>query len=122
MVRMAARTLQRRLKVRGLPPAVRLLAWATALHATWHLEVNGESVKEAAAAAGFPTRASFTSFVRRHANCTVSELSRAGMFVRMLQFFSTELLPATAQVTIVSPPSDAASFLSDFPRAAELSR
>jgi len=91
LTRMSERTLQRRLAIAGLPPASRLLSHATMLHSAWRLEVGGDRVKEVVAASGFVTREAFTSFVGRHAGCTVSHLTREGTFIQMLDDFLAEL-------------------------------
>lgn len=85
------RTLQRRLAIAGLPPAVRLVGWATMLHSAWRLEVAGERLKEASASGGFSSREAFTGFIRRHGGCTASRLRNAGSFHQMLGAFLAEL-------------------------------
>lgn len=91
LAHISERTLQRRLAIAGLPPAVRLLGWATMLHSAWRLEVAGERVKEASVTGGFRTREAFTGFIRRHAGCTASRLCDEGSFHDTLGAFLAEL-------------------------------
>jgi AraC-like DNA-binding protein len=91
LAHMSERTLQRRLADARLPTAVRLLAWATTLHSTWRLERDGDRVKQVGAASGFQSRQAFTSFIRRHTNCSASGLSRRGSFLQVLEEFIAEL-------------------------------
>jgi len=91
LAHVSERTLQRRLALSGLPPAVRLLGWATMLHSAWRLELGRERVKESSISGGFPTREAFTGFIRRHGGCTVSQLRQEGSFLHTLQGFLTEL-------------------------------
>lgn len=91
LARVSERTLQRRLAIAGFPPVSRLLSQATTLHSAWRLEMRGDRIKEVVAASGFLTREAFTSFIGRHASCTVSALSRQGAFLHMLDAFLAEL-------------------------------
>jgi AraC-like DNA-binding protein len=75
----APRTLRRRLRRAGLPPAWQIVRWNRVLHAAWRLHLAARPVKTVAAALGFESALALRkSFVRVTGETIRSVLARGG--------------------------------------------
>jgi AraC-like DNA-binding protein len=93
------RTLERSLRLAGLPSAGAVLGSCTALHAAWWLDVQGWSAKQVVADMQFSHASALSRVLRRHFGCTVKSLRDEGGFGELLYRFETTLLggPVTSE-------------------------
>jgi hypothetical protein len=85
--RTSIRTVEWKLKRCGVPPARRLLGGMLCLHAAWELDAHQSSIKVTASTLGFVSRASLGNFLRRHLDCSPTDVQRDNRFQEMLDRF-----------------------------------
>lgn len=94
------RTLERSMRLAGLPSAGAVLGSCAALHAAWWLDVHGWSAKQVVAEMRFSHASALGRVLRRHFGCSVRSLGEEGGFAELLARFETTLLggvPAPAR-------------------------
>jgi AraC-like DNA-binding protein len=86
-VSISYRTLARRLRAAGLPPAKAVLAWYRLLHAAWQMELGDPTREVVATAAGFPSGAALAEALRRYTQLSWTELHEQIGFSGLLARF-----------------------------------